>query len=217
MSVKTTLAATYRRVVPEPLRRFVRNRIARNGYSREFFTQLDELQAASYDVMAATLVDRLAPRSVVDVGCGSGALLAALQRRGVPTLLGLESSPEGLALARRRGVDARSCDLGHPFTLNRDFDLAVCLEVAEHLPEPLADAFVASLASGPNHLVFSAATPGQGGENHVNEQPHDYWIAKLAGHGFVVDTEATRDVRAEWSARDVAPWYCSNVIFFERS
>jgi SAM-dependent methyltransferase len=216
MAVKKTVAAAYRRIVPEPLRRFVRSRIAKSGYSRAFFTQLDELQAASYDVMAATLVERLAPSSIVDVGCGSGALLAALKRHGVPTLLGLESSPEGLDLARRRGIDARFCDLGHPFTLNSDFDLALCLEVAEHLPESLSDAFVASLATGPNHLVFSAATPGQGGENHVNEQPHEYWIERLGQYGFAVDEDTTREVRAAWTERGVATWYCRNVMFFAR-
>lgn len=216
MAVKKTLAAAYRRIVPEPLRRFVRARIAGSGYSRAFFTQLDELQAASYDVMATTIIECLSPRSVVDVGCGSGALLAALKRQGVPTLLGLESSPEGLDIARRRGIDARFCDLGHPFTLNPDFDLAVCLEVAEHLPEPLAEAFVASLASGPDHLVFSAATPGQGGENHVNEQPHEYWIERLRRHGFSGNEQTTREVRAAWTERGVASWYCRNVIFFDR-
>jgi SAM-dependent methyltransferase len=214
--VKTAIASLYRRVVPERVRRFVRDRLAAGGYSRSFFRQMDEAQAASYAVLAETIVKRLHPSSVVDVGCGSGGLLAALARHDVPRLLGLESSPDGVALARRRKVDVRVCDLSRPFTLDASFDVAVCLEVAEHLPEALADQFVDGLASGPDLLVFSAATPGQGGENHVNEQPHEYWIHKLGARGFSVDEDATREVRAEWSARGVASWYCRNVIFLRR-
>ena len=141
---------------------------------------------------------------------------AALSRRGVAVAVGLESSPDGVAAARRRNVDVRICDLAKPFALEPRFDVAICLEVAEHLPASVADQFVDCLASGPNTLVFSAATPGQGGENHVNEQPHEYWIEKLRARGFVMDAEMTAAVRAEWTSRGVASWYCNNVIFFRR-
>jgi len=193
------------------LRRFIRDRLTRRGYSQSFFDALDREQAGGYDVMAATIVRRFAPQSVVDVGCGSGGLLAALQRRGVSRLLGLESSAAGVARARRKQLTVESVDLSRPFALP-PFDLTVCLEVAEHLPETVADQFVDGLLSGSGQLLFSAATPGQGGEHHVNEQPHEYWIAKFADRGFVVDETATRETREEWSASGVAPWYCKNVI-----
>ena len=162
--MKQRIAAVYRRVVPEPIRRFIRDRLSGRGfYSRAFFDQMDRDQAASYDVLAETIVERLRPSAVIDVGSGSGGLLAALARRGVPTLVGLESSPAGAAAARRRNVDVRMCDLSQPFVLERRFDVAVCLEVAEHLPESVADQFADGLTSGPDVLLFSAATPGQGG------------------------------------------------------
>ena len=211
-----TIAAWYRRLVPEPLRRAIRSRSSRGFYSRTFFSRLDEEQGRSYDVIAETIVDRFHPQAVIDVGSGSGALLAALQRRGVPRLAGLEGSEEGLRRSRRLRVNAGFCDLTQPFRLGPQFDVAVCLEVAEHLPADVADQFAGCLASGPDVLVFSAATPGQGGENHVNEQPHDYWIEKLRAHGFAVDEEMTARVREEWSERAVASWYCRNVIFFRR-
>lgn len=215
--MKQRIAAVYRRVVPEPIRRFIRDRLTGRGfYSRAFFDRMDRDQGASYDVLAGTIVERLRPSAVIDVGSGSGGLLAALARRGVPTLVGLESSPAGAAAARRRHVDVRMYDLSQPFVLERRFDVAVCLEVAEHLPEAVADQFADGLTSGPDVLLFSAATPGQGGENHVNEQPHEYWIEKFAARGFAVDAETTAAVRAEWTARGVARWYCNNVILFRR-
>ena len=215
MTMIRAVAAWYRRIVPEPLRRAIRGRLSRGFYSRAFFDRLDQQQGPSYDVIAATIVDRFHPASVIDVGSGSGALLAALARRGVPALAGLESSGAGLERSRRRGMNVRACDLSQPFHLD-GFDLAVCLEVAEHLPPQVADQFAACLASGPDILVFSAATPGQGGENHVNEQPHQYWIERLGRHGFTVDEELTSRVRVEWSELGAAPWYCRNVIFFRR-
>ncbi|MDQ3282703.1 MAG: class I SAM-dependent methyltransferase [Acidobacteriota bacterium] len=217
MSARDRVASAYRAIVPEPLRRFVRDAITRRGYSAAFFAKLDAAQAASYDVMAASIAERLHPSAVLDVGSGSGALLAALARDGVTKTTGWESSPHGVAASRRRKVEVHEVDLGQPFTIGREFDLAICLEVAEHLPESLADQFVDGLASGPGVLLFSAATPGQGGENHINEQPHDYWIEKFARRGFAVDEAMTRELRAEWRAADVASWYCNNSIIFRRT
>ncbi len=35
-----------------------------------------------------------------------------------------------------------------------------------------------------NTIFWSAARPGQGGFNHVNEQEPEYWIEKFARHGY---------------------------------
>lgn len=209
------MRAVYRTVVPEPLRRLIRRRLVRPSYNDEFFTSLDRSQAGSYDVIAASIIERLNPRFVIDVGCGSGPLLASLAARGVRTL-GLEGSAAGLAGARRRYVEVRQTDLARPFTVE-PCDVVVSLEVAEHLPARTADAFVASLAAAAPHIVFSAATPGQGGRGHINEQPHEYWIAKFNSRGFALDAATTENVRAEWRQRGVAPWYCNNVMFFRRT
>lgn len=215
MSLAAKLRAAYRGVVPEPLRRFIRDRLSRPGYSDAFFTHLDESQAASYGVVAESIIERLRPRFVVDVGCGSAALLAALAARGVRTL-GLEGSAAGVAGARRRGIDVRQTDLAQPFAVD-PCDVVISLEVAEHLPESAADAFIDSLVAAAPHVVFSAATPGQGGQDHINEQPHEYWIEKFRARGFALDAATTDAVRAEWRQRGVAPWYCNNVMFFRRS
>lgn len=216
MTARAALAALYRRVVPEPIRRRIRNRLSPGGYSAAFFRTIDERDARSFSVMASTIIDRLAPSSVVDVGCGSGALLAELARRGVRTR-GLEGSEPGVASTRRRGIEVQQSDLTKPFVLDETFDVATSFEVAEHLPESVADQFVAGLTSGPDLLVFSAATPGQGGENHINEQPHEYWIEKFAARGFAVDEQTTAEVRAHWTAHGVARWYCNNVLFLRRT
>ena len=50
-------------------------------------------------------------------------------------------------------------------------------DVAEHLESKHADFYVECLSSGnAKKLIFTAASPGQGGEGHYNEQPKEYWI-----------------------------------------
>lgn len=58
--------------------------------------------------------------------------------------------------------------------MNRAFDLAVTVEVAEHLPSSRAQSFVADLVHLASAIAFSAAIPGLGGTKHINEQWPDY-------------------------------------------
>jgi hypothetical protein len=54
-------------------------------------------------------------------------------------------------------------------TARKRFDLAISLEVAEHLPEGSAGALVSTLIEAAPVVVFSAAIKGQSGTNHINE------------------------------------------------
>src|SRR5579871_5933250 len=48
--------------------------------------------------------------SILDIGCGNGALLAEIRKRGSWRLFGVDSSESGTALARSQGLDARQAD-----------------------------------------------------------------------------------------------------------
>jgi SAM-dependent methyltransferase len=80
------------------------------------------------------------PRRVLEVGCGEGVVLATLAARLPGTRFdGLELDETALRQARARCpratlVRGDACEL--PFG-DKCFDLVVCLEVLEHLPEPL--------------------------------------------------------------------------------
>lgn len=217
MTLSGTIRHLYRSFVPEALRRLIRAPLVDGIYGDRFYSDLEELQSASYDSIAATLIDRLSPAGVVDVGCGSGGLLDVLARRGVTDLLGLERSEAAIAAASKRGLDVLRVDLREPLLLPARFDLAVCLEVAKHLPPEASDSLVTTLTSGPRRLVFSAATPGQGGDGHINEQPHEYWISRFRSAGFIVNDRLTETAREEWGGDGVASWYCVNVFFLEPS
>ena len=104
-------------------------------------------------------------------------------------------------------------DLAQPLRLRRTFDLVVSLEVAEHLPQRSADAFVESLTSLGPVVLFSAAIPLQGGRGHVNEQWPHYWAHLFERRGYAALDCVRRRV---WEDDDVQWWYAQNTILYVR-
>lgn len=149
--------------------------------------------------------------SVVDIGCGIGTWLTEFKAAGVQDYLGVDGdyvSPDQLLIDRERFVP---CDLSQPLGLDRRFDLASCLEVAEHLPAASAPTLVDSLVRLSPAVLFSAAIPHQPGSHHVNEQWPEYWHALFAQRDYVA-VDALR--RQLWRKTDVARWYRQNLLFF---
>lgn len=220
------LRRIYRSVVPEAIRGspvmaslkvrlFGHDRV----YDADYYARTVEGPAArSAPEMAATIVEELQPASVIDVGCGTGALLEQLRKRGA-RVQGLEYSAAGLAYCRGRGLEVRKFDLENDaLEAPGVFDVAVSMEVAEHLPARAAERYVDLLAGLAPTIVFTAATPGQGGADHVNEQPHSYWIEKFARRGFVHDEVGSQAWRERWKASGtVQGWYYRNLMLFRRA
>jgi SAM-dependent methyltransferase len=208
----------YATAIPESLRVILRETFlhADQSYSRGYYNYIDSLQADSYPIMANTIIKLFSPTRVIDVGCGSGGLLGALRVHGKVRCEGIEFSEAGLALCQKRGIDCQFGDLTTPLAIAPLYDLLICFEVAEHLPARYADQLVANLTSGPKRLLFSAATPGQGGHEHVNEQPNEYWIRKCDARGFSYNRLISEEMRGEWTYRGVAHWFANNVMVFER-
>lgn len=65
-------------------------------------------------------------------------------------------------------------------------------------------------------VVFSAATPGQGGQWHINEQPHAYWMSRFAKRRMAYDRTQSADFRESWQAAGVDFWYADNVLVFRQ-
>ncbi len=149
------------------------------------------------------------PKSVLDVGCGTGASLRFFLGKGIEAT-GVEASAAAIRAADM-GNSIVKHDLRRPLDLGRRFDLVWCFEVAEHLHERDADTFVMTLVRHSDVIVMSAAPPGQGGEGHLNEQPKSYWIDKFAKQKFNLHSEATNALCA------VAEFYSENMMVFHRA
>ncbi|MHC1699621.1 MAG: class I SAM-dependent methyltransferase [Humidesulfovibrio sp.] len=149
--------------------------------------------------------------SVVDVGCGAGTVLRAFLDLGVPRVRGLDAA----WVARDQLAIPEDCfttvDLERGINAPGRFDLAVCLEVAEHLAPGRAASFVAELAGLSDLILFSAAIPGQGGVGHINEQWQSYWAGLFGQHGLrCYDVLRPR----LWDDPGVPPWYKQNTLLF---
>lgn len=179
-----------------------------------YLTEVDGAAMLSAPAMAETLMQIWAPARVVDVGCGTGALAAEMTSRGV-SVEGLEYADAAIAICRDRGISVRKFDIETQDPLDLVADLVVSFEVAEHLPEKVADRYVALMCAMADHVVISAAPPGQGGTDHVNEQPPEYWIGKFAAYGLVFDEERTAAIREAFRASgSVVIFYIENTLAF---
>ena len=187
-------------------------------YTAEYYQRDVEGPArCAAPVISASIMRDFNPRRVVDLGCGTGALLEALKNHGCDCQ-GFEYSDSGLALCRSRGLHVAKFDIEHdsiPSQLGK-FDVALSTEVAEHLPARCADRFVDVLASLAPVIVLTAATPGQGGTDHVNEQPHEYWIEKLKARGYQYELSRSQNWRWAWESAGIADFYYRNVMVFQR-
>ncbi len=180
-------------------------------YSADFFASHRAGSASSAARMVPFILELTGARSVIDVGCGIGTWLAEFGTRGVSDVLGVDGpwvNPAQLAIPRENFVAA---DLALKLPVDRTFDLAISMEVAEHLPASNADRFVDSLTKLAPIVVFSAAIPMQGGTDHVNEQWPGYWAAKFDTLGYRA-IDCLRPL--VWNADDVEWWYAQNTIIY---
>lgn len=183
-------------------------------YDRRFYDEQAPLSARSAEVVVPAVVALLDPRSVVDVGCGVGTWLAAFKRCGVRVVRGLDGDYARAAGLLIADDEFTAVDLTQPLPATGRFDLALSLEVGEHLPAAAAEDLVRTITALAPLALFSAAFPGQGGTNHVNEQWPTYWHALFTRRDFV----ALDPIRpAVWQDERVAWWYrCNTYLYAHR-
>jgi SAM-dependent methyltransferase len=182
-------------------------------YSSQYYERLSEGSSRSAAAVVPIIVEYISPKSVIDLGCGTGAWLAEFKRHGVRDILGVDGphvDPAGLVIHPEQFLAA---DLTLPLALHAQFDLAMSLEVAEHLSADKADQLVDSLTGLSSVVMFSAAIPDQGGQHHINEQWPSYWIERFKLRGYEPFDPLRRFV---WDRCDVEWWYAQNLILFIR-
>ena len=144
--------------------------------------------------------------------------MAALQQLGVDAI-GIDGVDLPLDL-RAPQLEIRCADLRDRI---RDglvppaYDLSLCLDVLEHLPEADAQRAIETITRGAQLLVLSCAPPGQGGHHHVNEQPRRHWIARLAAIGWSYSRRETGALESTFlSCREALPlsWMYHNLCVY---
>lgn len=183
-------------------------------YDDDFYRYINQGSTDSAGVVIPALLGLLPGSigSVLDVGCGAGAWLSVWKRFGA-RVAGVDGDYVNRQALLIEDEEFFPADLAEGFTLNEKFDLVQSLEVAEHLPSRSATGFVESLCRHADIVMFSAAPPGQGGENHVNEQPYDYWRKQFQRQGFDMYDPLRLAVRGKM---EVKPWYRYNTFVYVR-
>jgi SAM-dependent methyltransferase len=187
--------------------------LSETTYAPTFFARELDRARSSAETIVPLVIERVQPRNVLDLGCGHGIWLETFARHGVDDYVGVDGDwvpLDKLHFPSDRFVAAR---LDKPLHLGRRFDLAVSLEVAEHVPARGASQFVSNIVEHAPCVLFSAAIPYQRGTDHVNEQWPEYWAALFAEYGYVV-LDGLRPL--VWSNRDVFGFYRQNVLMFAR-
>jgi SAM-dependent methyltransferase len=172
-------------------------------YGERFYATVDPMQEALYGRFVDTLFRLRSPSSVVDVGCGTGFMLSRFLEHGV-RVLGVEGSR---AAMRRADPTIRivraNLERGVP-NLGR-FDVCLCVEVAEHLRAKSGPRLVEGLTRLSDTVVFTAATPGQGGTAHINERPVSYWRSLFAEREYA--ESPLRDQLLDEISSESEPWF----------
>lgn len=180
-------------------------------YDAAFFQMQMEGSARSAAVVVPLLLQFVPAESVVDVGCGTGVWLERFTENGVARILGIDGGWVDQESLRIPPDCFTAHDVRRPIHLDERFDLAISLEVAEHLPEQAGEILVESLTRLSSVVVFSAGVPCQGGKGHVNERWPDYWARVFASQGYMA-IDCVRPLL--WVDSRVDFWYRQNILLF---
>jgi 3' terminal RNA ribose 2'-O-methyltransferase Hen1 len=196
---RDALAALFADEAADPDRRDEENDAAEESVERQLSLHEQRLTAVLGVIVAS------GARSVLDLGCGSGKLLAALVREpGMARIVGLDVSHRALEAAGRRlhlntmaprqreRVQLLHGSLTYRDTRLRGFDAAAAVEVIEHLDPPRITAFESA--------VFGDARPG----TIVLTTPNVEYNALLPG--LPAGTLRHGDHRFEWTREQFADW-----------
>lgn len=150
------------------------------------------------------------PNTLLDVGCGLGSWLSVAKENNCE-VFGIDGAyvkEEDLLVEKSL---FKAIDLNEQYNLEKKFDLAISLEVAEHIFQENAKTFIESLCSHSDIVLFSAAVPHQEGTLHYNEQNNDYWVQKFDESGYQCYDFLRHII---WNNTKISWWYRQNLLIF---
>jgi SAM-dependent methyltransferase len=184
-----------------------------NPYTEDYYKNQQRGSLQSAREIVPLVVKLIQPNSVIDVGCGVGTWLSVFRECGVEDIWGIDGAYINKKMLKIPEERFLSFDTKKPFRMDRQFDLVVSMEVAEHLPAECAETFIASLISLGPIILFSAAIPFQGGTQHVNEQWQEYWAQHFQEKGYVA-VDCIR--KLIWHNDNVLWFYAQNTLMYVR-
>ena len=167
-----------------------------------------------YAPIADAIIKSYQPKTVIEFGCGSGQLSKALAAQGV-SIVALDgyATPD---FAGFPSIQFYKADLNNPASvkkflkdLNQSFDLAISMEVAEHLQPEVSEDLIKMMTSVAGAVVFSAAVPEQDGDGHINCQTRSFWHKLFQDNQFQLKDTIRKQIREN---PKVGKWYALNTV-----
>jgi cyclopropane fatty-acyl-phospholipid synthase-like methyltransferase len=175
---------------------------------------LREFDSGNELILCATFATIGKPASMLDVGCGTGAMVRAARALQVDAV-GIDQ-----LVTPAYGQGFFTHDLRTPLNLQRQFGMVMTVEVAEHLEPEYTGTFMDTITrhvAPMGVLVFTAALPGQSGLNHFNCQFPEWWANRLYDRGLRQSMELTYKVALAWRLTPTQlQFLASNVMIWER-
>lgn len=191
--------------------------MSRVEYGRKFYENLKN-NSRSAEIIVPIVLELLAETinidnfKVVDMGCGTGHWLKVYKRFGASEIMGIDrGGGYEHDLMQIDKSEYQQYDLNKRFSANKKYDIAQCLETAEHIEVENAEAVVSNLVNLSDIILFSAAIPHQRGAHHVNEQWPDYWIKLFEEKDYAV-VDCIRE--KIWNNAEVRGFYAQNLFLF---
>lgn len=180
-----------------------------NAYAHDAEVDSSLRAAARIVPVVCSVIGR--PNSVVDLGGGTGGWCAAFKAEGVERVRCIDHPSARAGRLLIADDEFQAADLSRDAVAHTPADLAVSVEVAEHLPAARADWVVEFLTASAPIVLFSAAVPRQDGRHHVNEQFRWYWTSRFAARGY----EERDCLRGRLLFDAAIPyWYRQNVTLY---
>lgn len=169
----------------------------------------------SAEIIVPKLIKWIHPGSVIDIGCATGVWLEQFKRYS-PNEVKIHGVDGDWVREHRHYIDDKEItyydfESDTEFPIHGKYDLAVCLEMAEHLSAEKADKLIDILINLSDVIYFSAATPNSGGMHHVNERWQSYWWMKFRKRNYVLVDRIRHEV---WNNKKVCYFYSQESFIY---
>ena len=188
-------------------------------YNTDFYNDHQKYRVL-YDFIGDIIYVTFEPKSVIDLGCGAGFLLERLRSQGVSKIYGIDGSKDATNSWPEHMQDVLEVKNLMDFKPQERYDVAICMEVAEHIPKDKSLKLVTKVADSSKKFIWwTAAPPGQGGTGHITLKPITYWIRLFEDQGFVPMWDLTYKIKMELlRVKEIQayPWFRDNCLILKR-
>lgn len=162
------------------------------------------------ELISLPIINVINPSSVIDFGCGTGSWLSEFKKQGTEVVLGIDGEFALPSFILNKKY-FKSVNFESSYNIKESFDLAICLEVLEHLSESAGNYLIDTMTECSDVLLISAAVPYQGGTGHINENWLEYWTLKFNAKGY----ECFDILRPLiWNNNNIDWWYRQNLVLY---